>query len=161
MLSLGDVRRDPIASKALDELAGRYDVCEERGRLVLTHRTTGMKLFLHGLEDLHQWYLDHSVKLERENERLRAFGRAVIEQREKWKHLALGAQSKLWETDRAETTGAPDARYAALKRYLAKRFHPDHSPARGIERAVRSEIFKEIWTEIDRLDQRLAESCDA
>ena len=29
--------------------------------------------------------------------------------------------------------------------------------ARGIERAVRSEIFKEIWSEIDRLDERALE----
>ena len=156
MLSLGDVRCDPIGSRALEELVSRYCVSEERDRLVLTHKTTGMKLFLHDIDDLHQWYLHHSAKLERENERLRAFGRAVIEQREKWKRLALGAQSKLWETD-CEKTDASDARYAALKRYLAKQFHPDYSPGRGIERAVRSEIFKEIWSEIDRLEERALE----
>jgi hypothetical protein len=36
---------------------------------------------------------------------------------------------------------------------LAKRFHPDHAPGQGIEKIVRNEIFKEIWSEIDRLDQ--------
>src|SRR5262249_4331512 len=46
-----------------------------------------------------------------------------------------------------------DFRYASLKRYLAKRFHPDHAPGQGIEKLVRNEIFKEIWNEIDRLDQ--------
>jgi len=46
-----------------------------------------------------------------------------------------------------------DVRYASLKRYLAKRFHPDHAPGQGIEKIVRNEIFKEIWSEIDRLDQ--------
>jgi hypothetical protein len=46
-----------------------------------------------------------------------------------------------------------DVRYASLKRYLAKRFHPDFAPGEGIEKVVRNEIFKEIWNEIDRLDQ--------
>ena len=42
---------------------------------------------------------------------------------------------------------------SSLKRYLAKRFHPDYAPGEGIERIVRNEIFKEIWNEIERLDQ--------
>jgi hypothetical protein len=46
-----------------------------------------------------------------------------------------------------------DVRYASLKRYLAKRFHPDFAPGEGIEKVVRNEIFKEVWNEIDRLDQ--------
>jgi hypothetical protein len=46
-----------------------------------------------------------------------------------------------------------DVRYASLKRYLAKQFHPDYAPGQGIEKIVRNEIFKEIWNEIDRLDQ--------
>ena len=157
MLNLSDVRRDPIANRALEALVSRYSVAEERDRLVLSHKTAQMKLFLHDLEDLHQWYLLRNDKLEKENERLRAFGRAVIEQRDKWKRLALGAQSRIWETARTErTTVARDTRYVALKRYLARQFHPDHAPGRGIEKAVRGEIFKEIWSEIDRLDQQSA-----
>jgi hypothetical protein len=46
-----------------------------------------------------------------------------------------------------------DVRYASLKRYLAKQFHPDQAPGQGIEKIVRDEIFKEIWNEIERLDQ--------
>jgi hypothetical protein len=46
-----------------------------------------------------------------------------------------------------------DLRYASLKRYLAKQFHPDYAPGQGIEKIVRNEIFKQIWSEIDRLDQ--------
>src|SRR5438874_12036699 len=41
-----------------------------------------------------------------------------------------------------------DLRYASLKRYLAKRFHPDYAPGEGIEKIVRNEIFKEIWNEL-------------
>ena len=36
---------------------------------------------------------------------------------------------------------------------LAKQFHPDYAPGEGIEKIVRNEIFKEIWNEIERLDQ--------
>jgi hypothetical protein len=32
-------------------------------------------------------------------------------------------------------------------------FHPDYSPGEGIEKIIRNEIFKEIWNEVDRLDQ--------
>ena len=46
-----------------------------------------------------------------------------------------------------------DVRYASLKRFLAKRFHPDYAAAQGIEKIVRNEIFKEIWGEVERLDQ--------
>jgi hypothetical protein len=46
-----------------------------------------------------------------------------------------------------------DLKYASLKRSLAKLFHPDHAPGQGIEKIVRNEIFKEIWSEIERLDQ--------
>jgi len=35
----------------------------------------------------------------------------------------------------------------------AKRFHPDYAPGQGIEKIIRNEIFKEIWNEVDRLDQ--------
>jgi hypothetical protein len=49
-----------------------------------------------------------------------------------------------------------DVRYASLKRYLAKRFHPDFAPGEGIEKVVRNEIFKEVWNEIDRLDQAVS-----
>jgi hypothetical protein len=47
-------------------------------------------------------------------------------------------------------------RGASLKRYLAKRFHPDFAPGQGIEKVVRNEIFKEIWNEIDRIDQAVS-----
>jgi hypothetical protein len=46
-----------------------------------------------------------------------------------------------------------DLSYASLKRYLTKRFHPDYAPGQGIEKIGRNEIFKEIWNEIERLDQ--------
>jgi len=53
----------------------------------------------------------------------------------------------------ADRQNVSDVRYASLKRYPAKRFHPDFAPGQGIEKVVRNELFKEIWKEIDRLDQ--------
>ena len=80
------------------------------------------------------------------------------QQRESWKVRALMAEAQLFEaTAKTSNNGGcqkvSDLRYASLKRYLAKRFHPDYAPGQGIEKIVRNEIFKEIWNEIERLDQ--------
>ena len=54
-LSLRDVRCDPIANRALNELMHHHTVAQEKSRLVLTKKTGDMKLFLNDLDDLHQW----------------------------------------------------------------------------------------------------------
>src|SRR5262245_61682534 len=82
----------------------------------------------------------------------------IDQQRAGWKVRALMAEQQLLEaTAKASNNGGfhtvGDLRYASLKRYLAKRFHPDYSPGEGIERIIRTEVFKEIWNEVDRLDQ--------
>jgi hypothetical protein len=151
-LSLRDVRCDPIANRALNELMHHYTVAQEKSRLVLTKKTGEMKLFLNDLDDLHQWDFIHNQEMMKEHERLR-------QQRESWKVRALMAEAQLLEaTAKTGNKGGgaenvSDVRYASLKRYLAKRFHPDYAPGLGIEKIVRNEIFKEIWNEIDRLDQ--------
>ena len=71
-LSLRDVRCDPIASRALAELMHDYTVAEEEGRVVLTKKAGTMRLFLHALDDLHQWdFIQHKGMLN-EREGLRA-----------------------------------------------------------------------------------------
>src|SRR5262244_1431225 len=50
-LSLRDVRCDPIANRAINELMHHYTVAQEKGRLVLTKKTGDMKLFLNDLDD--------------------------------------------------------------------------------------------------------------
>jgi hypothetical protein len=92
---------------------------------------------------------------------LRALLRTVHQQRESWKVRALRAEAELLEaTAKTSSNGGcqnvTELRYAALKRYLAKQFHPDCAPGRGFEKTVRNDIFKEIWNEIGRLDQGLA-----
>ncbi len=115
-LTLWDVKRDPIASRALEQLGDRYTVAEEKTGLVLTGKAGDMKLFLNELDDLHQWDFIHNQKTATENEKLRSFSQNL--------------------------------------RYLAKQFHPDHAPGNGLEKIVRNEIFKEIWGEVERLDNQ-------
>src|SRR5262245_11142835 len=142
---------DPIADRALKELAHRYTVAEEKSCLVLTEKAGNMKLFLNDLDDLHQWDFSHHQEMVKGNELLR-------QQRESWKVRALMAEAELLEaTTKIGNNGAchnvTDVRYASLKRYLAKQFHPDYSPGEGIEKIIRNEMFKEIWNEVGRLDQ--------
>ena len=158
-LRLCDVQCDPIADRALKELAHRYTVAEEKSCLVLTEKAGNMKLFLNDLDDLHQWDFIRNQQMVKEIERLLVLLTTTNQQRESWKVRALMAEAQLVEATAktgnkgGDAENVSDVRYASLKRYLAKRFHPDYAPGQGIEKIVRNEIFKEIWNEIDRLDQ--------
>jgi len=158
-LTLRDVQRDPIANRALNELMDDYTVAEEKSRLVLTKTTGDIKLFFYYLDDLHQLDFVRNQQMVREIERLRVRSTRIDQQRESWKVRALMAEAQVLEATIAKTSNnrgsqrVSDLRYASLKRYLAKRFHPDYAPGQGIEKIVRNEIFKEIWNEIERLDQ--------
>jgi hypothetical protein len=131
-LRLCDVQCDPIADRALRELTHRYTVAEEKSRLVLTEKAGNMKLFLNDLDDLHQWDFIHNQEMTKEHERLR-------QQRESWKVRALVAESELLKaTAKTSNNGGcqnvSDVRYASLKRYLAKQFHPDCAPDKASRR---------------------------
>ena len=160
-LTLRDVRCDPIANRALEALMQDYSVAEEESRLVLTKKTGDMKLFLNELDDLYQWDFVRNQAMAKEIDRLRLLVTTVNQHRESWKVRALMAEAQLLEaTAKTGNNGGcknvSDVRYASLKRYLAKQFHPDYAPGQGIEKIVRNEIFKEIWNEIERLDQGLS-----
>jgi hypothetical protein len=157
-LGLRDVRCDPVASRALEELMHHYTVAEEKGRLVLTKNAGDMQLFLHELDELHQLDFIHNRQMVKEIERLRVLSATIGQQRESWKARALIAEAQLLEAiaktgNDARGQNVSDVRYAALKRFLAKQFHPDYAPGDGIEKIVRNEFFKEIWNEIERLDR--------
>jgi hypothetical protein len=135
-----------------------YTVAQEKSRLVLTKKTGDMKLFLSDLDDLRQWDFMRNQQMVKEIERLRALLTTTDQRRESWKVRALMAETQLLEaiaktSNNGGRQNVSDVRYASLKRYLAKRFHPDFAPGEGIEKVVRNEIFKEVWNEIDRLDQ--------
>jgi hypothetical protein len=156
-LRLADVQRDTIANRALNHLLGDYNVAEEKSRLVLTKKSGDLKLFLYELDDLHQLDFICNQQMVRDIEQLRVLSTSLEEQRESWKVRALMAEAQLLEaTVNGASEKVADLRYASLKRYLAKQFHPDHSPGEGIEKIVRNEIFKEIWNEVDRLDGGVA-----
>jgi len=132
-LSLRDVRRDPVANRALEELMHHYTVAEEKSRLVLTKKAGDLKLFLHDLDDLHQSDFVHNQQMVKEIERLRVRSTTIEQQRESWKVRALMAEAELLEaTAKTSNNGGcqnvSDLRYASLKRYLAKQFHPDYAP---------------------------------
>jgi hypothetical protein len=157
-LGLRDVRCDPVANRALEELMHHYTVAEEKGRLVLTKKAGDMQLFLHDVDDLHQLDFIHHRQMVKEIERLGVLSTTIGQQRESWKARALMAEAQLLEAiaktgNDARGQNVRDVRYAALKRFLAKQFHPDYAPGDGIEKIVRNEFFKEIWNEIERLDQ--------
>ena len=161
-IRLCDVERDTIANRALKQLMHHYSVAEEKDRLVLTKKAGDMTLFLHDLDDLHQLDFVQNKQMVKEIERLRR----SEQQRESWKIRALMAEVRLREaTTKISNDGAchnvTDVRYASLKRYLAKRFHPDFAPGQGIEKVVRNDIFQEIWNEIDRLDQGVSATSSA
>ena len=82
---------------------------------------------------------------------LRAAEKTAIEQRDSCRQQLLLAEERL-RTQRNSETGKGDGRYSALKTFLARRFHPDQAPGSGFEKLVRTEIFKEIWEEIGRID---------
>jgi hypothetical protein len=91
------------------------------------------------------------VRLEARIAQLQTTRAEVVEQREHWKRRATRAEEKLNTGDAAGSDGI-DVRYPALRRFLAKRFHPDQAPGDGTEKIIRNEIFKEIWVEIVRID---------
>src|SRR5262245_52800320 len=159
-LRLCDVERDTIANRAFNQLMDDYTVAEEKSRLVLTKKSGDIKLFLYELDDLHQLDFIRNQQMVREIERLRVLSTSVDQQRETWKLRALMAEAELLEaTANTSNNGGSqkvsDLRYASLKRYLAKRFHPDYSPGEGLEKIIRNQIFKEIWNEVHRLDERV------
>ena len=80
-LSLRDVQRDTIASRALNALMDDHTVAEEKSRLVLTKTAGDMKLFFYDLDDLHQFDFVHNQQMAREIKRLRAVQPGSISRR--------------------------------------------------------------------------------
>ena len=100
-LTLWDVQRDPIATRALDQLVERFTVAEEKSGLVLTNKTGQMKIFLRNLDDLHQWDFVQNKNMKKENDELRTVSHTLYQQRQSWKHRALVAEATLLEIETA------------------------------------------------------------
>ncbi len=52
----------------------------------------------------------------------------------------------------AEEIDATD-RFRHAKQAFARLYHPDNQTASAAERALRTEIFKEFWTELERIER--------
>ncbi len=89
---------------------------------------------------------------------LRERWHATVAERDEWEHRARAAE-KAAETLRGARPDAPgaEAKYASLRRFLARELHPDNAPADNGPtdgaRAIRAELFKLVWAEIARLDK--------
>jgi hypothetical protein len=84
--------------------------------------------------------------------RLQNAGKTVITQREEWRTRALAAEDRL-ETERRQPMN-PDKRFDALRRLIAKELHPDFCGGGAIEKLIRSECFKRLWPEIERIAEQ-------
>ena len=72
----------------------------------------------------------------------------LIQERDFWKLKAESARSNKEPQDQA---AREDKRIEALRRLLARELHPDKAKFSTEEAALRAEIFKHLWPEIDRI----------
>jgi hypothetical protein len=87
--------------------------------------------------------------------RLQAAGKTVIAQREEWKARALAGEEFLEsERDRHATS---QGRFDALRRLIAKELHPDACDGGQLEKLIRDEFFKRVWSRIEEIAEGRAE----
>ena len=75
----------------------------------------------------------------------------LIQERDFWKVKAESARSNKGPQHQA---AREDKRIEALRRLLARELHPDKAKSSTEEAALRAEIFKQLWPEIDRIAKR-------
>ncbi len=80
--------------------------------------------------------------------RLEALCRALTIERDAWK-----ARAQIREESAANAPADGGEKYRALKKFIAREFHPDQVRADGIERLVRTEVFKTLWAHIEELER--------
>jgi hypothetical protein len=80
--------------------------------------------------------------------KLKALCQALVIERDAWK-----ARAQIRETAAAAEPSGSDEKYRALKKFIAREFHPDNVRADGIERLVRTEVFKTIWAHIEEIER--------
>jgi hypothetical protein len=95
---------------------------------------------------------------------LRQRWHTAIAERDEWEKRARAAEDEV-ETLRIAVAsrepanggdGEPmdgDAKFTALRRFLARELHPDSSPVSDDVRLMKSDLFKVVWAEIAKLDK--------
>jgi len=82
---------------------------------------------------------------------LRAKGKRLVADRDRWEAAARQGDSELAELSDLAGTGD---KFRQAKAVLSKALHPDNAKGAGdIERTVRTVIFQEIWPEIVKIDR--------
>lgn len=178
-LTLHAVRAHAEAGPALEALGATYLISEANGGLLLREKGAECRLFLYDIpavltaarrhaerrawergppgnryraEDIVPGRFDLDAarqvigRLEDRIERLQAMRRAIDAQAEQWRLRAIRAEQRLNAGDAGTER---EDRYRALRRFLARRFHPDSAEGAGMDRDA---MFKTIWAEIERID---------
>lgn len=106
---------------------------------------------INGRSEVSDEFRDKVLALETELTELRSSNRA-------WQRGAERPDAGVSESnaDQAEAGQNLKGRYGALRRSLARLFHPDHISGSPFEKAIRQELFKEIWSEIERIEKSYA-----
>jgi hypothetical protein len=69
-----------------------------------------------------------------------------------WEQRAASAKARVNELAKHQfAQSLPDDRFQRLHALLARELHPDHSKTEGIERIIRTELFKTLWPQIERI----------
>ena len=89
--------------------------------------------------------------------RLQNAGKTVIAQREEWKARALAAEETAAALAGQLSNRSHDDRFDALRRLIARELHPDFGTGGEIEKAVRTEFFKRVWSQIEDIAGRRTE----
>jgi len=103
---------------------------------------------------------DYSTKHQSFEDLVRALDAAMYRAKEAENKLLIQARS--WDDKEKhykrsleeaisshKSSKVDDQRFGVLRRAIAKKFHPDSIQGSAIERAVRAEIFKELWAEVE------------
>ncbi len=96
--------------------------------------------------------VDELQQLRQEVGRLRDLGKKAVAQRDEWERRGLAAEARAQQLANGLTAAKAeraDTKFDQLRRLLAHEFHPDHAPTEGIEKIVRSEIFKGLWPKVE------------
>jgi hypothetical protein len=90
-------------------------------------------------------------------ERLIALTLRAAQKRDAWERRALAAETQLTAvtTTLNDVRGAvvTDRKFDALRRFLAREFHPDYSTGDGVNKTIKAEIFKRIWPVVEEIDR--------
>jgi len=85
--------------------------------------------------------------------RLRETGKRAVAQRDHWAAVAKTVEQEL--ADLRRQSRKVDIKFEEAKRAFAKLYHPNASASRSpLEAMVRTEIFKEFWAELERIESQ-------